>query len=53
MGKYGICFDGELRYFVVVEYHNPENPVTGDIVHRTYTEDEAKTWIEARLTNQI
>lgn len=50
MEEYGVRYDSDGRYFVVVKWYDPAKPVTGSVVFKAYRESEARDWIKNKLT---
>lgn len=50
MEEYGIRWDSDGRYYVVVKWDNPSKPVTGTVVYRSKRETDAAAWIQKKLT---
>lgn len=49
MEEYGVRYDSDGRYFVVVKWDDPAKPITGSVVFKAYRESEARAWIKNKL----
>lgn len=49
MEEYGVRYDSDGRYFVVVKWSDPAKPVTGSVVFKAYRESDARDWIKNKL----